>query len=215
LSEAAELRALVRSRRLAGAVVLAGEPGGERDGVPARRRVAGRARFAGRGLVTTGTYSVLAGGQPAAVSSLGVHATRDGRVLTVGATPGDWGRLGAWWLLPVLAGFLVETLARPLVALPPVGCLRLDDAPGTAELVLRGRAKPDRRERRRLEAILGAVRRSGARLVVAVAARTLQDGREVPLDAAWPASLELLADAVRSEERRVGKECRSRWSPYH
>src|SRR5256885_3135199 len=24
-----------------------------------------------------------------------------------------------------------------------------------------------------------------------------------------------LASAVRSEERRVGKECRSRWSPYH
>src|SRR3712207_6357907 len=24
-----------------------------------------------------------------------------------------------------------------------------------------------------------------------------------------------LADGVRSEERRVGKECRSRWSPYH
>src|SRR3989449_8207993 len=23
------------------------------------------------------------------------------------------------------------------------------------------------------------------------------------------------ADVVRSEERRVGKECRSRWSPYH
>ena len=23
------------------------------------------------------------------------------------------------------------------------------------------------------------------------------------------------ADASRSEERRVGKECRSRWSPYH
>ena len=22
-------------------------------------------------------------------------------------------------------------------------------------------------------------------------------------------------DAKRSEERRVGKECRSRWSPYH
>ena len=22
-------------------------------------------------------------------------------------------------------------------------------------------------------------------------------------------------DRVRSEERRVGKECRSRWSPYH
>src|SRR2546430_8516979 len=25
----------------------------------------------------------------------------------------------------------------------------------------------------------------------------------------------LYIDAVRSEERRVGKECRSRWSPYH
>ena len=24
-----------------------------------------------------------------------------------------------------------------------------------------------------------------------------------------------LATATRSEERRVGKECRSRWSPYH
>ena len=22
-------------------------------------------------------------------------------------------------------------------------------------------------------------------------------------------------DLIRSEERRVGKECRSRWSPYH
>jgi len=25
----------------------------------------------------------------------------------------------------------------------------------------------------------------------------------------------ILTDFVRSEERRVGKECRSRWSPYH
>ena len=25
----------------------------------------------------------------------------------------------------------------------------------------------------------------------------------------------VLADGNRSEERRVGKECRSRWSPYH
>ena len=24
-----------------------------------------------------------------------------------------------------------------------------------------------------------------------------------------------MADTTRSEERRVGKECRSRWSPYH
>ena len=26
---------------------------------------------------------------------------------------------------------------------------------------------------------------------------------------------EILIDNQRSEERRVGKECRSRWSPYH
>src|SRR5260370_21847831 len=30
----------------------------------------------------------------------------------------------------------------------------------------------------------------------------------------WPDSLALGKDG-RSEERRVGKECRSRWSPYH
>ena len=27
--------------------------------------------------------------------------------------------------------------------------------------------------------------------------------------------IEVEADKPRSEERRVGKECRSRWSPYH
>ena len=29
------------------------------------------------------------------------------------------------------------------------------------------------------------------------------------------ASAAVLDDDKRSEERRVGKECRSRWSPYH
>src|SRR5207302_3735168 len=29
------------------------------------------------------------------------------------------------------------------------------------------------------------------------------------------ADIELFGDDLRSEERRVGKECRSRWSPYH
>ena len=28
-------------------------------------------------------------------------------------------------------------------------------------------------------------------------------------------AIEYLKDKTRSEERRVGKECRSRWSPYH
>ena len=33
-------------------------------------------------------------------------------------------------------------------------------------------------------------------------------------NARW-ASVKRGYDAARSEERRVGKECRSRWSPYH
>src|SRR3989454_8667665 len=34
-------------------------------------------------------------------------------------------------------------------------------------------------------------------------------------EAAGPWNTQLLGDDDRSEERRVGKECRSRWSPYH
>src|SRR2546422_2418138 len=30
-----------------------------------------------------------------------------------------------------------------------------------------------------------------------------------------PVRILIATDAARSEERRVGKECRSRWSPYH
>ena len=30
-----------------------------------------------------------------------------------------------------------------------------------------------------------------------------------------PGKIEVFCDSARSEERRVGKECRSRWSPYH
>ena len=30
-----------------------------------------------------------------------------------------------------------------------------------------------------------------------------------------PSVVAFLKDRSRSEERRVGKECRSRWSPYH
>src|SRR3989449_11773232 len=43
-------------------------------------------------------------------------------------------------------------------------------------------------------------------------------GNSGPLPEAVSAAVaegELVVCAVRSEERRVGKECRSRWSPYH
>src|SRR5689334_23777466 len=35
------------------------------------------------------------------------------------------------------------------------------------------------------------------------------------LELVVPGLAEERVDLVRSEERRVGKECRSRWSPYH
>ena len=31
----------------------------------------------------------------------------------------------------------------------------------------------------------------------------------------FPYSMKVTLGRMRSEERRVGKECRSRWSPYH
>ena len=36
-----------------------------------------------------------------------------------------------------------------------------------------------------------------------------------PNDKIAEAKFKKAAEAYRSEERRVGKECRSRWSPYH
>ena len=42
---------------------------------------------------------------------------------------------------------------------------------------------------------------------------TVQEGDVVTYHVPEPEVLEYVAE--RSEERRVGKECRSRWSPYH
>ena len=36
-----------------------------------------------------------------------------------------------------------------------------------------------------------------------------------PMSNVFPVKNVFREDVVRSEERRVGKECRSRWSPYH
>src|SRR5256886_9317927 len=46
--------------------------------------------------------------------------------------------------------------------------------------------------------------------------RDLQDGHAIDqLIYSRPAIEEASTELLRSEERRVGKECRSRWSPYH
>ncbi|MDQ5809100.1 MAG: hypothetical protein M3320_10530 [Actinomycetota bacterium] len=143
---AEELRALVRERRLAGAVILG-------------------------------------------------EGAREERVLSVPAAP--WGDLAFVPVLTALASFLPGVLGRPLVALPPVGCLRLDDAPGTAELQLLDRAKPDAKERRRIDAMVRALDASKSVLVAAVAARAFDGrGEVVPIEQVWPESFALIADAV-------------------
>jgi len=37
----------------------------------------------------------------------------------------------------------------------------------------------------------------------------------LPIRDSFPSPYWVVEISIRSEERRVGKECRSRWSPYH
>ena len=56
-------------------------------------------------------------------------------------------------------------------------------------------------------------------LIAQVAANTEMSKKsaELAVNAAFDALSKAMAEGekIRSEERRVGKECRSRWSPYH
>jgi hypothetical protein len=194
IADAAELDDLVRARRLAGAVLLAAEAGEEHGPVPARRVCPGVARI--DDVRIEGVHTLFADDQAVVHSSLGVHAVRRGNLLVLGAEPSLWGRLDLFWVLKATASFLVERLERPLVLLPPVGCLRLDDFPGTAELQLRGRARGDRRQRRRAETVISRLQESGAQLVVAVAARALDDDGEAPLDQVWPSAVAALRRGI-------------------
>ena len=63
---------------------------------------------------------------------------------------------------------------------------------------------------------LYVARRSDPLAVVAIAMDRERCAATVLAESALPASMaHLNIDTSRSEERRVGKECRSRWSPYH
>ena len=44
---------------------------------------------------------------------------------------------------------------------------------------------------------------------------TAEDVKDLPYANTLPGFEPFLRGLLRSEERRVGKECRSRWSPYH
>src|SRR2546425_2717721 len=61
------------------------------------------------------------------------------------------------------------------------------------------------------EAKLRPLKTGAARIALGAAAALPTDARMQIV----PAGLYYRAKRVRSEERRVGKECRSRWSPYH
>ena len=44
---------------------------------------------------------------------------------------------------------------------------------------------------------------------------SLTNQRKIIYEYAVTNGHEVVGESFRSEERRVGKECRSRWSPYH
>src|SRR3989449_11436868 len=75
-----------------------------------------------------------------------------------------------------------------------------------------GREDPVPLLRRQLEAVLEHTRGGVADEDVEPPGDAL-DLRHQPLDLGG--LLQVGRNEVRSEERRVGKECRSRWSPYH
>ena len=72
-----------------------------------------------------------------------------------------------------------------------------------------------------IDAVLAFVERIQPYAIVNCAAYTAVDACEVnrelayKINAVGPRNLAIAAEKYRSEERRVGKECRSRWSPYH
>jgi hypothetical protein len=200
LGAAADARALgelVRQESLRAALVLAaGEEEEAGVAVPGSRVVEGVATFPhGR---VQGRHTVFLEGRSVLRSGLGDHAVADGGVVYLGASPEDWGSVSAYWLFVLLAELLPRELGRPLIALPQLGCIRLDDSPGTAQQQLLGRDHPDRVMARRLDGYARSYRRSGAVLVVAVASAALREGRPVPLQEVWPAATEAVRRGVEA-----------------
>jgi hypothetical protein len=197
--EAADLHAQVRRGELAGAVIFTDRPGSDVGPLPGRARRRGVADF-GDGDLVLGQFSCLTEGEAALRSSIGVHTTREERWMVVGADPtAAWGALDQFWVLPALAEFLVEVLDRPLVMLPAVGWVRYDDAPGNGQEVVKERTKPDAEWKERLEELRKLFGDAGAKLNIAISARTLRDEREVAIDELWPEAVRTIADGVRAD----------------
>src|SRR2546425_12836575 len=91
----------------------------------------------------------------------------------------------------------------------------LADSPATADVIAR-HAKASPRGIRILcdyLTILGFLTKSGDRYALTPDSALFLN-RKSPAYAGGTLEF-LLSNEIRSEERRVGKECRSRWSPYH
>lgn len=198
IDEAPELHELMRSGDLRGVAIFGDRPGPDRGPVPGRQRFTGVAEF-DSGPSTRGSFTVLHGrGRAVASSNFGAHALQDGGWLSVGCDPvGSWGTVQDFWMYRPLADFLTALLDRPPVKLPALGLLRYDDVPGTASQQLSGQDKPDRRVVRRVRSLARLCVDSRAVLNVAVTARALDAGEEVPLERIWPRSIEALADGIR------------------
>ena len=197
--EGAELAAAVRAGSAAGAVVVAAQAGGAVGPVPERRERRGIARFAS-GARVHDDFVVFADGSPVVRTRVGNHAVLlADRVLAVGGDlPGRWGYLGVMWALAPLEDFLVEVLDRPLLKLPPLGSVRIDDVPGTAQMQLEDRAKTDEFATDRMLGLLAVYRDAGAKLSVAIPARGLRDGEPVPIEEVWPRGIAALREGVEA-----------------
>ena len=89
------------------------------------------------------------------------------------------------------------------------------DESGMYEVILRS-DRPEATEFRRwvTRDVLPSIRRRGGYLTPEAVEQTLTDPDFI-IRLATDLKEERARRAERSEERRVGKECRSRWSPYH
>ena len=187
--EAEVLSKRVLAGELAGAVVFERSTAKGAEGV---------ARFA-EGMHLRGSFGLLDDeGEPWTRSSLGVHAAVDDRVLTL-AVPADggWGTLRFAWVAEAIARFAEERLEIELRRLPAIGCLRLDDIPGTAEFQLEDKAKDDRTQTKLARSLAKAAASGNAVLNIAVACQALGPEKEpVPLQEVWPKAIEALRAGV-------------------